>query len=165
MLRSVSSLFLINATCRVRATFDLLQMIGCLFSVFSVSAMCASLSMPSSGSMSSGETLFAKNNRFYRPDSVQRHRRPDRRFRGGQRLPRGRRLRPWQPRFDFLFRVGAIKKSPLPEADRILRCMVKGWLNLPPKKTTRGVLHSPFLWRTRLSLLVDLADIIAMTEF
>ena len=46
MLRSVSSLFLINATCRVRATFDLLQVTGCLFSVFSVSAMYASLMYP-----------------------------------------------------------------------------------------------------------------------
>ena len=126
------------------ATFDLLQVTDCLFSVFSVSAMYASLMYAIlREDFSSGETLFAKNNRFYRPDSVQRHRRPDRRFRGGQRLPRGRRLRPWQPRFDFLFRVGAIKKSPLPEADRILRCTVKGWLNLPPKKQPEAFFIPP----------------------
>ena len=78
-------------------------------------------------------------------------------------------LAPWQkvetvatfllPRLDFLFRGGDVKKTPLNEADRILRRTVKSWLNLPQRASAEVVYIPPSWGGCGLPPLADLADV------
>ena len=63
------------------------------------------------------------------------------------------------PRRDFLFRGGEVKKTPLTEADRILRRTVKSWLNLPQRASPEVVFIHPSWGGYGLPPLADLADV------
>ena len=63
------------------------------------------------------------------------------------------------PRHDFLFRGGEVKKTPLTEADRILRRTVKSWLNLPQRASPEVVFIHPSWGGCGLPPLADLADV------